>query len=41
MILPPEEEALIPTVAENLETCLKAFKQDHAFLLKVMCLAKI
>lgn len=32
--LPPEEEALIPTVAENLETALKALKQDHAFLLK-------
>lgn len=32
--LPPEEEALIPTVAENLEAALKALKQDHAFLLK-------
>lgn len=32
--LPPEEEALISTVAENLEAALKALKQDHAFLLK-------
>ena len=32
--LPPEEEALIPTVAENLETALKALKQDHAFFIK-------
>ena len=32
--LPPEEEALIPTVAENLEAALKALKEDHAFLLK-------
>lgn len=32
--LPPEEEALIPTVVENLEAALKALKQDHAFLLK-------
>ncbi|VEG13289.1 type I glutamate--ammonia ligase [Moraxella cuniculi] len=32
--LPPEEEAQIPTVAENLETALNALKDDHAFLLK-------
>lgn len=32
--LPPEEEAAIPTVAENLETALIALKNDHAFLLK-------
>lgn len=32
--LPPEEEHLIPTVAENLEVALKALKEDHAFLLK-------
>ncbi len=32
--LPPEEEALIPTVAENLEVALQALKDDHAFLLK-------
>ncbi len=32
--LPPEEEALIPTVAENLEVALNALKEDHAFLLK-------
>lgn len=32
--LPPEEEALIPTVAENLEAALKALKEDHDFLLK-------
>lgn len=32
--LPPEEEALIPTVAENLEVALQALKEDHDFLLK-------
>ncbi|MBE0405334.1 type I glutamate--ammonia ligase [Psychrobacter sp. AOP22-C1-22] len=32
--LPPEEEALIPTVAENLEVALQALKDDHEFLLK-------
>ncbi len=32
--LPPEEEAQIPTVAENLEVALKALKDDHEFLLK-------
>ncbi|WP_372844072.1 type I glutamate--ammonia ligase [Psychrobacter sp.] len=32
--LPPEEEALIPTVAENLEMALQALKEDHEFLLK-------
>lgn len=32
--LPPEEEATIPTVAENLEVALNALKQDHEFLLK-------
>ncbi|OXL25295.1 type I glutamate--ammonia ligase [Psychrobacter sp. DAB_AL32B] len=32
--LPPEEEALIPTVAENLEVALQALKEDHEFLLK-------
>lgn len=32
--LPPEEEAGIPTVAENLEVALNALKDDHAFLLK-------
>lgn len=32
--LPPEEEANIPTVAENLETALNALKEDYAFLLK-------
>lgn len=32
--LPPEEEAMIPTVAENLEVALQALKDDHAFLLK-------
>lgn len=32
--LPPEEEALIPTVAENLEVALTALKADHEFLLK-------
>ena len=30
--LPPEEEALIPTVAENLEVALQALKDDHEFL---------
>ncbi|SNT70077.1 type I glutamate--ammonia ligase [Psychrobacter sp. LV10R520-6] len=32
--LPPEEEAQIPTVAENLEVALQALKEDHEFLLK-------
>ncbi|WP_201583848.1 type I glutamate--ammonia ligase [Psychrobacter jeotgali] len=32
--LPPEEEAQIPTVAENLEIALQALKDDHEFLLK-------
>ncbi|MDO4426547.1 MAG: type I glutamate--ammonia ligase [Moraxella sp.] len=32
--LPPEEEASIPTVAENLEVALHALKEDHEFLLK-------
>jgi glutamine synthetase len=32
--LPPEEEASIPTVAENLEVALQALKDDHEFLLK-------
>ena len=32
--LPPEEEALIPPVAENLEVALQALKEDHEFLLK-------
>ncbi|WP_350557741.1 type I glutamate--ammonia ligase [Psychrobacter sp. CAL346-MNA-CIBAN-0220] len=32
--LPPEEEAMIPTVAENLEVALQALKEDHEFLLK-------
>lgn len=32
--LPPEEEAQIPTVAENLEVALQALKDDHDFLLK-------
>ncbi|WP_182406370.1 type I glutamate--ammonia ligase [Psychrobacter sp. GP33] len=32
--LPPEEEALIPTVAENLEVALQALREDHEFLLK-------
>lgn len=32
--LPPEEEAMIPTVSENLEVALNALKEDHAFLLK-------
>ncbi|WP_418001161.1 type I glutamate--ammonia ligase [Moraxella oculi] len=32
--LPPEEEAMIPTVAENLEVALNALRDDHEFLLK-------
>lgn len=32
--LPPEEEAQIPTVAENLEVALQALQDDHEFLLK-------
>lgn len=32
--LPPEEEALIPTVAESLEVALNALRDDHEFLLK-------
>ncbi|AXI02385.1 type I glutamate--ammonia ligase [Aquirhabdus parva] len=32
--LPPEEEALIPTVAHSLEMALDALKADHEFLLK-------
>lgn len=32
--LPPEEEVLIPTVAENLEVALQALRDDHEFLLK-------
>lgn len=32
--LPPEEEILIPTVAENLEVALQALREDHEFLLK-------
>lgn len=32
--LPPEEEALIPTVAHSLEMALEALKADHEFLLK-------
>ncbi len=32
--LPPEEEALIPTVAHSLEMALDALKADHDFLLK-------
>lgn len=32
--LPPEEEAQIPTVAENLEIALQALRDDHEFLLK-------
>ena len=32
--LPPEEEALIPTVAESLEVALQALRDDHEFLLK-------
>jgi len=32
--LPPEEEALIPTVASSLEQALEALKADHAFLTK-------
>jgi glutamine synthetase len=32
--LPPEEDALIPTVAESLDQALEALKADHEFLLK-------
>lgn len=32
--LPPEEDALIPTVAENFEVAIQALKDDHEFLLK-------
>lgn len=32
--LPPEEEALIPTVAHSLEMALDALKADHDYLLK-------
>ena len=32
--LPPEEEMLIPTVAQNLEVALNALRDDHDFLLK-------
>jgi glutamine synthetase len=32
--LPPEEEALIPTVAHSLEMALDALEADHEFLLK-------
>ncbi|HQV40808.1 MAG: type I glutamate--ammonia ligase [Moraxellaceae bacterium] len=32
--LPPEEDALVPTVAESLEVALAALKADHEFLLK-------
>ncbi len=32
--LPPEEEAQIPTVAEDLSVALQALKDDHDFLLK-------
>ncbi|HNA21409.1 MAG TPA: glutamine synthetase, partial [Agitococcus sp.] len=32
--LPPEEDALIPTVAESLEQALDSLKADHEFLLK-------
>lgn len=32
--LPPEEDALIPTVAESLEQALDCLKADHEFLLK-------
>ncbi len=32
--LPPEEEALIPTVAHSLEMALEALQADHDFLLK-------
>lgn len=32
--LPPEEEALIPTVAESLDVALQALRDDHEFLLK-------
>ncbi|MCB1659641.1 MAG: glutamine synthetase, partial [Pseudomonadales bacterium] len=30
----PEEDALIPTVAESLEQALETLKADHAFLLE-------
>ncbi len=33
-VLPPEEEAKIPTVAHSLEMALDALKADHDFLLK-------
>jgi len=32
--LPPEEDALIPTVAESLDQALSCLKEDHAFLLE-------
>ena len=32
--LPPEEDALIPTVAESLDQALECLKVDHEFLLK-------
>ncbi len=32
--LPPEEDALIPTVAESLDQALECLKADHAFLLE-------
>ncbi len=32
--LPPEEDALIPTVAESLDQALESLKADHDFLLK-------
>ena len=32
--LPPEEDALIPTVAESLDQALGCLKEDHAFLLE-------
>ena len=32
--LPPEEDALIPTVAESLDQALECLKADHEFLLK-------
>ena len=32
--LPPEEDALIPTVAESLDQALACLKEDHAFLLE-------
>ncbi len=32
--LPPEEDAQVPTVAENLGVALQALKDDHEFLLK-------